>query len=221
MGEAELRGRLYPTTLRLPIWARGLTLGPAIRTFRVSEPRVRVISPKFVKETGLMRSLSFPGVSPTLDPREALIQIRAEMPLVPGEIVEWMQIAGAENAVMQARIQEYNRLGSELDGNSGDPYIPGVSVQDIRFSGRQTGSSVKSRGYAVASTPRGDFRVPAYGKSPGVFRDLISWGSSPTLLTAQWVGNLLKWRSLAETPIRQTVGFYRDNAWNVAPNFFV
>jgi len=37
----------------------------------------------------------------------------------------------------------------------------------------------------------------------------------------QWTGSLLKWRSLAETPIRQTVGFYMDLRGNTAPNFFV
>ncbi len=221
MGEAELRGRLYPTTLRLPMWARGLTLGPAIRTFRVSEPRVRAISPTFIKERGLTRALSFPEVRPTLDPLEALAQIRTEKPLVPGEIVGWMQIAGAENAVLQARMREYNRLGSEMDAQSGDPYIPGVSVGDVYFPSRLRGASVRSQGFAVASTPRGDFRVPALGKSTGIFRDLISWGSAPRLYSAQWIGNLIKWRSLAETPIRQTVGFYRDNAGNTAPNFFV
>jgi len=35
------------------------------------------------------------------------------------------------------------------------------------------------------------------------------------------VVNLLKWKSLAETPINQAVGFYRDSAGNVAPQFFV
>ena len=31
----------------------------------------------------------------------------------------------------------------------------------------------------------------------------------------------MKWKSLAETPIRQTVGFYRDGLGHSAPNFFV
>lgn len=221
MAELNGRGRLYPTTLRLPMWARGLMLGPALRSFRVSEPRVRVISPTFLKDRGLTRSLAFPGVRPTLDPIEALVQIKADKPLIPGEIVEWMQISGAENAVLQARAREYNRLGSEMATKSGDPYIPGVSVQDVYFPSRTRGRDVQSQGFAVASTPRGDFQVPAFGKSPGVFRDLISWGSAPKLYSGQWVGNLIKWKSLAETPIRQTVGFYKDSKGNTAPNFFV
>lgn len=215
------RGRIYPTTLRLPLWARGLALGPAIRSFRVSEPRVRVISPTFIKERGLTRALAFPGFRPALDPMDVLMQVKAERPLIPGEIVEWMQISGAENAVLQARAQEYNRLGSEIATKSGDPYLPGVSVQDVYFPSRTRGADVRSLGYAIASTPRGDFRVPALGKSSGVFRDLISWGSAPKLYTGQWVGNLIKWISLAETPIRQTVGFYKDSKGNAAPNFFV
>jgi hypothetical protein len=70
-------------------------------------------------------------------------------------------------------------------------------------------------------TPRGSFSVPRLGKSAGVFRDLLAWGSISWIGTLQWVGSLLKWKSLAETPVRQTVGFYMDTRGNTAPLFFV
>jgi len=219
-GQAETPWRFYPTTLRLPVWARPLTLPRALRTFKVSELRARVISREFRLERGLMRSPYKPTFRPVLDPADILNSIRAEAPVDGREIVEWMQISAAENVVMQARIAEYNRLGSQLVGDNGDPYIPGVVVEDIKFNS-ETGSRIRTRGFAIATTPRGSFNVPSLGKNPGVFRDLISWGSISYVGTVQWIGSLLKWKSLAETPIRQTVGFYRDYRGNSAPNFFV
>jgi len=213
--------RLYPTTLRLPLWVRPLTLPRALRTFKISEPRVRVISREFIEERGLVRSLLAPTLRPTLDPARILDQIKIEKPLVSGEVVEWMQISGAENAVLMARIQEYNRLGSEMIGKSSDPWLPGLYIEDIFYPSGQTGAGIRTRGYAIARTPRGDFNVPSLSKRAGVFRDLLSWGSISSLWSHQWTGTLAKWKSLAETPIRQVVGFYKDWRGNVAPNFFV
>jgi hypothetical protein len=68
-------------------------------------------------------------------------------------------------------------------------------------------------------TPRGSFSVPRLGKRTGVFRDLLAWGSISWIGTIQYTGNLLKWKSLAETPIRQAVGFYMDSRGNTAPLF--
>ncbi|GAI12252.1 unnamed protein product, partial [marine sediment metagenome] len=79
------------------------------------------------------------------------------------EIVEWMQISAVENITLQARIAEYNRLGSELDARSGDPFIPGVAVSDIRFE-KVLGSTVRTQGFGIAATPRGTFNVPSLGK---------------------------------------------------------
>jgi len=183
-GQAETPWRFYPTTLRLPVWARPLTLPRALRTFKVSELRARVISREFRLERGLMRSPYKPTFRPVLDPADILNSIRAEAPVDGREIVEWMQIS------------------------------------DIKFNS-ETGSRIRTRGFAIATTPRGSFNVPSLGKNPGVFRDLISWGSISYVGTVQWIGSLLKWKSLAETPIRQTVGFYRDYRGNSAPNFFV
>jgi len=45
---------------------------------------------------------------------------------------------------------------------------------------------------------------------PGIFRDLLSWGSMSWLGSLQWVGNLLKWKELASTPIRDAIGFFMD-----------
>ncbi|NVM24262.1 MAG: hypothetical protein HWN68_21090, partial [Desulfobacterales bacterium] len=212
--------RVYPTTFRRPLWVRPVTLGTAISRLRVSDFKVRQISPTFERAKGLARSLYAPEFPLALRPGDLMERLRDEAPIDGVEIVEWMQISAVENIVMQARIAEYNRLGSEMLGGSNDPYIPGLVVSDIGFI-KTLGSTVRSQGFAVATTPRGRFNVPSLGKLPGVFRDLISWGSISGVWSMQWLGSLLKWRSLAETPIRETVGFYSDYRGNAAPNFFV
>jgi len=213
--------RFYPTTLRLPVWARRLTIGYALNSLRISEPEVRLISRDFIKERGLVRPLYMPQFRPVLDPMEILTRLREEVSPDGVEVVDWMVRAAAENAVLSARAEEYNRLGSEFAYAASDGYIPGVIVEDCRIRSER-GSVVRTRGYAIAETPRGTFNIPEVGKRLGIFRDLITWGSIwlRSGLIQQY-NTLLKWRSLAETPIRQTVGFYRDQLGHLAPNFFV
>jgi hypothetical protein len=66
----------------------------------------------------------------------------------------------------------------------------------------------------------GRFNVRAPGKGYGVFRDLISGGTIGWVGGCQWCGNLLKWKELAKTPIRQSTGFFMDHRGNVLANFF-
>lgn len=216
----RIRG-FYPTEVRLPLWTRPMLLKQALASVRISEVNVRQISMEFRPEARLIHSLATPELPVALNPLDIEAELRSMKPLVTGEVVEWMQICGVENVVMEQRIREYNRLGSEVIGRSNDPWLPGLTVEDVSYPSRQTGSGIRSAGFAVATTPRGNFNVPAMRKSPGVFSDIISWGSISYLGSAQWGGNLLKWKSLAETPIAQSVGFYMDRAGNQAPNFFV
>ncbi len=211
--------RFYPTSFRWPAWARPLVLKGALARLRISEPEVKLLSSEFTLH-GLMRSFYKPEYDVALDTREVLNRMKFEARVDGVEVVEWMQISAAENIVMQARIAEYNRLGSEQLGQSGDGYIPGVVVEDLKYVS-QTGATVRSQGYATVATPRGNFNVPSLSKSPGIFRDLISWGSMSYLGAVQFGASLLKWKSLAETPITQAVGFYMDSRGNTAPNFFV
>jgi len=212
--------RVYPTTVRLPLWVRPITLRQAIMSLRISDVSVRRISESFSLR-GLMKSPYRPDLNPMLHPEEILPEIQSMASIDGREVVEWMQISAAENVVMQARIAEYNALGSQMTGTSGDPYIPGVIVEDIKFQSIM-GVDVATQGYAPVITPRGNFNVPNLRKSTGIFRDLISWGSiSYNIGGIQFISNLLKWKDLATTPIRQTVGFYMDNKGNTAPLFFV
>lgn len=217
--------RLYPTTVRLPAWLSRLlvkkppSLSMALSSLRIGDFSVRIVGEGFTLR-GLVKSPLRPDLRVALNPAEVVEEVRVIAPLDGSEVVEWMQISAAENIVMQARIAEYNALGSQLVGSSNDPFVPGLVVEDIKMES-VTGATVASRGYASVSTPRGSFNVPRLGKSTGVFRDLLAWGSISWVGTIQYTGNLLKWKSLAETPIRQTVGFYMDTAGNTAPHFFV
>ncbi|GAH75660.1 unnamed protein product, partial [marine sediment metagenome] len=123
-GEREVISRFYPTTVRLPVWCRGLSLGSALKNISIGDITVRRISTVFDKEKGLSRSLLFPQFPPGLNPLDLGERIREEAPIDGAEIVEWMQLAAAENAVLDARCMEYNRLGSQLVSKSGDAYIP-------------------------------------------------------------------------------------------------
>jgi len=220
MENIEIPVRFYPTTIRFPLWARPLTIRTALTRIRISEPRVRLISEKFNLERGLYRSLYMPRLKPALNPADILKSIKAEVPIDGVEVVEWMQLSAAENAILSARVEEYNRLGSQLVSGSTDSYIPGLVVEDCRIR-KERGSIVGTRGYAIAETPRGTFNIPRLGKRAGIFRDLITWASMYYQGSIQHCETLLKWKSLAETPIRNTVGFYRDGRGNAAPNFFV
>jgi len=213
--------RFYPTEITLPLWFRKRAVLPRINMFRlrISDISVRRITTRFEPPRGLVRPLLDTRFRPSLRAEAYLNTIRAEAPADGVEIVEWMHYAHADRLTLSARCQEYNRLGSQLVSDSGDPYIPGVSVEDCKYE-KMRGREVRARGFAIANTPRGNFNVASLGKGVGVFRDLLTAGTISYVGSIQFVGNLLKWRSLASTPIRQTVGFFMDSRGNVAPNFF-
>lgn len=213
----RIRG-FYPTEVKLPLWIRPMVLEQALASVKISDVSVRQITREFRPK--LIASPLLPKLPPALNPRDYEETIRLEAPVDGTEVVEWMQISAADYATMLARMAEYNRLGSEMQGASGDAYIPGVAVSEVAFT-RDLGSNVRGRGYTRVATPRGSFNVASLGKGNGIFPDLLSWGSLSYVGSVQTAANLLRWRSLAETPIRESVGFYRDIRGNAAPNFFV
>ena len=205
--------KFFPTQVRLPAWASGLSFRPTLRKFLVQNLKVRSISPEFNLDripdrttNNLLRSKVFPRLPPALDSREYLKIIKSEVPVDGTEIVGWMQMCAADNAMLDARCEEYNRLGSQLVGTSNDPYIPGTVIEDINYRS-ETGRAVSNRGYGIAETPRGSYRVSIGGSGDGIFRDQLSWGAAPWSGYTQWSGALLKWKSLANTPLTSAVGF--------------
>jgi len=218
--EVEFRIMHIPTRFRFPLWARrnSLTLKGALERLKISDISVRRISVEF-RPRNLIRPYLFPHLPASLSPRPYLEILEREAPVDGTEIVEWMRIAAVDNAILSARKLEYERAGSEIEAASGDGYIPGISVASVRYVSEYA-SRVRSRGYAVAQTPRGNFDVPLLRKRTGVFKDLLTYGSMSYCGAIQWGGPLVFWRDLASTPIRQTVGFIMDARGNQAPHFF-
>jgi len=206
--------RIYPTEVELPLWE--LKIASLISRVEIIEQSVNQISdiPNF---TGLKKP-SFANYLPeSLNPNDYLNYISSVAPIDGRQIVEWMHRAFADNAILSARAEEYNSLGSQFVSVSNDPYIPGAHVEDVRFQSVQ-GSIVLSSGYGVLVTPYGNVNIPVRGKATVVFKDLLIWASIPWVENIQWLGNIIKWKSLAKTPINQTIGFPLVSGFS-APQF--
>ncbi|MEM2618756.1 MAG: hypothetical protein QW356_04645 [Candidatus Hadarchaeales archaeon] len=222
MPEEFVGRKFYPTSVRKPAWATGLVA----RVSKITDLKVeeaRTVKAKFEKPTGakgLMRSKTFETWPVSLASEDYDTLVVEEVPETPGDVVPWMHQAATANAVLEARCEEYNRLGSQLVSASGDGNIPGISLEDLNYS-RTTGATVTAQGYGSLVTPYGTLRVPVGGKTDGIFPNLLCWGAIPrTTFFYQWTGALLKWKSLASTPIESALGF--PNCWGlVAPQYFV
>jgi hypothetical protein len=179
---------------------------------------VRLKSAEVDLAKGLAKPKTLFWVRSAVDSSLAREQVASEVPVDGVEVVEWMHLAAADNAVFEAMAEEYNRLGSELLSGSGDAYIPGVRVGDLRGES-VAGSTVSSRGYGVVVTPHGNFNVPVGGKLTIAIKDLLAWAALPWCSAVQWLLTLLQWRGLAKVPVRDRVRFGGSQGL-VAPNFF-
>ncbi len=143
----------------------------------------------------------------------------AEAAPISNDVVEWMHVAASDVAVFDGMCEDYNRVGSELVSGSGDAYIPGVRVGDLRGDS-VNGYTVRSRGYGTVITPAGNFNVPINGKTTFARGDVLAWAAIPNPGTGvQWVLTMLQWRDLAKAPIKDRVRFASSYGL-VAPNFF-
>jgi hypothetical protein len=179
---------------------------------------VKLVSPDVDLLSGLARPLTLAWVANVIDSSIAREQISRDVPADGVEVVEWMWWSAADNAVLEAMEIEYNRLGSEVVTGSGDAYIPGVRVGDLRGES-VPGYTVSSRGYGVVITPYGRYNVPVRGKTTMAVRDLLAWAAIPWASGIQWILSLIQWRDLATLPVRQRVRFASSNGL-VAPQFF-
>ena len=214
------KGKLYfPTRALLPPWTTRAAQAEGERRFDLGEIRVSKLSPKFdIEELKLCRSSLFPHLPAALNSLDIQSTIEHEVPVDNVEIVGWMHDSAADNAILTARMEEYNKY-SQIVGRSGDGYIPGVRVSDIYFA--------KTRGYTVASerkgtlvTPRGRITIPLGGGNTLIASDLLAWGGIRSTSWIQYSCQALKWLRLAATPITSSIGF-PSFAGIVAPNFFL
>jgi len=212
--------RYLPTRVLFPDWLTMESQNEGERNFsRVREIRTRIIDREFNLEwLNLVRSPLFPHLPVALDGLDLLPKIKADVPIDNVEIVEWMQECTADQAILSARVAEYNRY-SRVVARSGDPWSPGVRVEDISIE-RIRGRDLIGHSFSVR-TPRGTFDVPEGEGRAGIFSDLLAWAGGIGWPGVQWTGTLIKWLDLAKTPITSDIGFPVLIRSIIAPNFFV
>lgn len=206
--QAILGEMLYPTLMAIPSWDTlrrppSIKIGPLAfppllpRPAMVSNLKVEVIGD--YSEEGLCSAPSDPSAPPTLSYSKVKGYMEKKAPIGEIDIVEWMHWSSADNIICEMVEEEYKRAGSRLETKSGDPYIPGCRVSDIRFR-KEKGSVVAERGNGVLVTPRGNLNIPVPGKVNGIFDDLLCFGAITNAWPVQWTGTLMKWGELTTNP---------------------
>jgi len=207
------RRAAYPTVAKLPEWAENAAYRNAAAEMVLRE--VRPVGR--YSEAELEKAPWCPDAPSTMDWNSIESWMKEIAPIEEEQIVEWMHSAAAANVVISAREEEYKRLGSSLVGVSDDPYIPGVTVQDLNFRS-ELGRTVAGRGYSILETPRGTVNVPVPGKATAIFKDVLAWAAVLDAFLVQWTGVLLKWRELATNPSRDLA--FPSFRGLVAPQYF-
>ncbi|MCD6164243.1 MAG: hypothetical protein J7J30_02240 [Candidatus Odinarchaeota archaeon] len=155
-----------------------------------------------------------------MDSSELVEPFRENVPTNREDIVDWMHDASADQAIIEAYENEYNKH-SEVRGASGDGYIPGVYVAGLRCRGHYNKSYYATRrGYAEVETPAGSFKIPYRGKATFAKNNVLAWGAFPFAYGVQILVTLLRWLKPAETPIKDRVRFASSHG-RTAPNFVV
>lgn len=200
--------RLYPTKLAIPAWDMirrppSIKVGPLAIPSPFPRPAI-VLNLKVdvvgdYNESGLCTAPSKPGAPVTVSSDKLKTYMAEIAPIEAQDIVEWMHWSAAEDTLCEMAAEDYKRAGSELEGVSGDSYIPGCRISDIKFKSEK-GDTVARRGTGVMETPRGNLDVPVPGKTTGVFEDLLCFGAISKAWPVQWAGSLLKWGELATNP---------------------
>jgi len=204
---------VFPTVAKLPDWAINAAYRNAVAM--PGKPEISVVGP--FSEAGLGKALEFPDAPETMDWDSIMSWVKDIAPIEEEQIVEWMQTAAAANVICSRFVDEYKRAGSLVIAKSGDPYIPGVKAEDIKFVSER-GMTVANRGYGVVSTPAGNFNVPVPGKATGVFKNILAWGAVLQAFIKQWVGVLIKFRELVTNP-QDRISF--PNYWGLTAPLFI
>jgi len=192
---------------------------------------VKLISPQ-VNLSSIPSPKAFPWLSFSFsDPQSVLAQVRQSAPSNGYDVVGWMHDAAVLNAYAQVAEETYNSIGAILPGGSsgsgspqllsasGDGFIPGVSISNNVYFVSQNGLQVQRQGYALVSTPHGQYQVPVGGNALIAIKDLLAWAAVPYTYWIQFLALLFQWLRLARVPFNQRVTFPR--AGNMTgPQFF-
>jgi len=183
---------------------------------------VKLLEPEPDLKTGLATSSTLNWLPIAIDSADLMETLSREAPTDGIEVVRWMHYAAADNAVFEAFEEEYSICsasgGGRIASRSGDGYIPGLRVANLRAASWK-GSIVRRRGYSEVYTPRGTFRVRVGGKALFANRDMLAWACLLAAWAVQYAITLLQWLNLAKAPITKRVRFPSSHG-RVAPNFF-
>jgi len=218
----DVEGFSYLTTrIKYPAWIDERILSEGLDNLdipSVSEFIINKMSDVFSLE-GLLKSKWFPDLPISIDVKDIIPEIRSRIPSDGTEITDWMHDSSADNAILQAFEDEYNKY-SEIRTGSNDPASPGLVVVNTRFYGGQPGYTVNSRGYALGRAPIGEFRAPNRRGTILIGENYIGWAGVNAWGGYQWTGKLAQWIRLAATPITSRIRF-PNLGFGPMPNFFV
>lgn len=185
----------------------------------LEEVRIERIRPEPDLKGGLVRSRVLEWIPVGLSTEDLLPTVRENAPTTEPDVVEWMQESAADMAVLEGMASEYARLGSVIDVQSGDPYIPGVSIPQM-YVVSQSGYTVRDQGYARIRSPTAEYRCPLDNKLLIVEPKFLGWAFSNRGWAVQFRSVLMNWRELASTPVDQRVRFFGTDGFT-APHFFM
>lgn len=113
------------------------------------------------------------------------------------EIVSWMHEAYANKLIVLHTIEAYNQYGGFFERDSGDAYIPGVTVSDAAFLSTY-GTKIREQGYAIGIYSNDNYSVPLYRR---VFSyDLIVQWLVSHVYALQWTGLIGRLRQAISLP---------------------
>jgi len=213
----EKIGNVYPTRMALPDWFGTLSIDTFNRIKKLvivaAVDEINVVGD--YNENDLLNSEVY-NEPATLDYDAVLSWANQNIPIEEPDVLEWMVEATALNAYMWARAREYARAGSLFVAASGDPYIPGVRIEDLYFT-KETGNAVATKGYCVIVTPQGKFNCSVPGKRTITTKNILAWAYSLRAYIKQWLGGILKFKDIAINPSSR-IGFVNMGGL-VAPLF--
>lgn len=198
-----------------------------IGRFALLRPEVMVkkLSPIPDLISGITLPKAFPWLTkPFISSLEALEAVRAEAPVDGTQVVDWMQGCAAINAALYGMMEDYNRLRPRLSpqamiANSGDAYIPGVSLSDDFAFQSIKGEAAMSRGNVILMTPMGTTTLPVDSSQTIIGPNFLGWAVATGFQTIQWRGALVHWQELASKPVTQGVRCANVEGF-VSPMFF-
>ncbi len=136
-----------------------------------------------------------------IDTDKILPLVQKDIPVDGEEILEWMHHAFSANAAISVMQTNAMEVGSYVEGNCDDAYVPGVQVQDISYVSEPS-NKITERGYAQLRSPYGIDRVPILDKLTVIKDKMLAWSAIPWVGLKQWAGALLKWVKLAANPFK-------------------